>query len=84
MVIERDGAVVGFARTGPCRPRECHAGVAEVSVYVAREHRCEGVSRQATQAIIDAAEAAGFWKLVCGSSRRPAPAAPFSAPRWLP
>jgi phosphinothricin acetyltransferase len=64
IVIERDGAVVGFAETAPYRPRDCYAGVAEVSVYVAREHRGQGVGRQATQAIIDAAEAAGFWKLV--------------------
>ena len=39
IVIERDGSVVGFAETAPYRPRDCYAGVAEVSVYVAREHR---------------------------------------------
>jgi L-amino acid N-acyltransferase YncA len=38
--------------------------VAEVSIYVARASRGQGVGREATEAIIAAAEAAGFWKLV--------------------
>ena len=42
-VVERDGRVVGFAWTGEYRPRRAYAGVGEVSVYVARVARGQGV-----------------------------------------
>ncbi len=64
VVVEDDGAVVGFAATSTYRPRECYAGIAEFSVYVAREGRGRGVGRVAMLALIEAARAAGFWKLV--------------------
>ncbi|TMC32618.1 MAG: N-acetyltransferase family protein [Chloroflexi bacterium] len=63
-VVERDGRVVGFAWTGEYRPRRAYAGVGEVSVYVARVARGQGVGRLALAVLIDAAEARGFWKLV--------------------
>jgi L-amino acid N-acyltransferase YncA len=63
-VVERDGEVVGFASTSPYRTRECYEGVAEFGVYVAREHRGTGAGREAMAALVDAAEAAGFWKLL--------------------
>src|ERR687888_503021 len=36
IVAERDGQVVAGAAAGPYRPRECYAGVAELSVYADR------------------------------------------------
>jgi phosphinothricin acetyltransferase len=60
----REGAVVAFAATSTYRPRECYAGIAEFSVYVAREARGHGAGRLAMEALIEAAEGAGFWKLV--------------------
>src|SRR5262249_39101859 len=53
-----------FASTSDYRPRDCYAGVAEFSVYAAREARGRGAGRMAMNALIDAARAAGFWKLV--------------------
>ncbi len=64
VVVEQGGEVVGFASTSIYRPRECYAGVAEFSVYVARAASGRGVGRLAMQALIRASEAAGFWKLV--------------------
>jgi L-amino acid N-acyltransferase YncA len=64
VVVEQGGDVLGFASTSLYRPRECYAGVAEFSVYVARSARGRGVGRLAMQALIRAAEAARFWKLV--------------------
>lgn len=75
VVEDRDG-VIAFASCSTYRPRECYAGVAEVSVYVARSARRQGVGRLAMAALIDAAEHEGFWKLVSrvfpenGASRR--------------
>jgi phosphinothricin acetyltransferase len=64
VVAEREGAIVAFASTSTYRPRECYDGVAEFSVYVAREARGHGAGRAAMEALIAAAAAAGFWKLV--------------------
>ncbi len=64
VVAERDGGVAGFGDTAAYRPRECYAGVAEFNVYVAREWRRRGVGREVMVSLIDAAEAAGFWKLL--------------------
>ena len=64
VVVEHGGDVVAFAATSNYRPRECYAGIAEFSVYVARAARGRGAGRVAMEALIDAAEAAGFWKLV--------------------
>jgi L-amino acid N-acyltransferase YncA len=64
VVVEGDGAVVAFAATSAYRPREAYAGVAEFSVYVARDRRRSGAGRAAMVALIAAAEAAGFWKLL--------------------
>lgn len=64
VVVERDAAVVGWAGTSTYRPRECYRGVAEFSVYVARDARGRGVGLEAMRALVSAAEAAGFWKLL--------------------
>ncbi len=64
VVVEDAGQVVAFATASLYRPRECYSGVAEFSVYVARESRGQGAGRAALQALIAAAAAAGFWKLL--------------------
>src|SRR5262245_40518968 len=64
VVVEAGGRIVAFASTSTYRPRECYAGVAEFSVYVLRAARGRGAGRLAMQALIEAAETAGFWKLV--------------------
>jgi phosphinothricin acetyltransferase len=56
--------VIGFAATSLYRARDCYAGIAEFSVYVARDARARGVGRMAMEALFTAARAAGFWKLV--------------------
>ncbi|HEV2742994.1 MAG TPA: arsinothricin resistance N-acetyltransferase ArsN1 family A [Rubrobacter sp.] len=64
IVVVKDGDVVAFAATSEYRPRECYAGVAEFSVYADRAARGRGAGRVAMEALIRAAERAGFWKLV--------------------
>lgn len=56
--------IVAFAATFPYRSRECYAGIAEFSVYVAREWRGRGIGRLTMLALIEAATRAGFWKLL--------------------
>jgi phosphinothricin acetyltransferase len=64
VVESADGDIVAFASTSAYRPRECYAGIAEFSVYVARSARGLGAGRVAMDALIDAVRKAGFWKLV--------------------
>jgi len=64
VVVENGGAVVAFASTSSYRSRECYAGIAEFSVYVGRNQRGTGAGRVAMTALIEAATAAGYWKLL--------------------
>ncbi len=64
VVVEHGEEVVAFASTSSYRGRPCYAGIAEFSVYVARQHRGAGAGWVAMMALIEAAEAAGYWKLL--------------------
>lgn len=64
VAVEDESAVVAFAATFAYRPRACYAGIAEVSVYVDRTSRGHGAGHMALAGLIDAAKAAGFWKLL--------------------
>jgi phosphinothricin acetyltransferase len=64
VVAEDAGKVIAFAATSTYRPRECYRGVAEVSVYVARDHRRRGAGRLVLEALFEACKEAGYWKLV--------------------
>jgi phosphinothricin acetyltransferase len=55
--------VVGFARVSPYSDRCVYEGVGEHGVYVARAARGGGVGRQLLEAVCEAAEQAGLYKL---------------------
>lgn len=64
VVVEKEGRAIAFASTSNYRTRECYAGIAEFSVYVARDARGRGAGTVAMRALIEAAKSAGIWKLV--------------------
>jgi L-amino acid N-acyltransferase YncA len=64
VVVEAGGEVIAFASTSSYRSRECYAGIAEFSVYVARKARGQGAGTVAMRALLDAVKPAGIWKLV--------------------
>jgi phosphinothricin acetyltransferase len=64
VVAERDGQVVAWAAASQYRTRECYAGVAEYSVYTAREARGTGAGLAVLRALLVASEERGLWKLV--------------------
>jgi phosphinothricin acetyltransferase len=64
VVVEERKEVVAFSSTSTYRDRPCYAGIAEFSVYVARDRRGMGVGHVAMTALLQAAEAAGYWKLL--------------------
>lgn len=55
--------VVGWAALAPVSRRQCYAGVAEASVYVAGSHRGLGIGRKLLVALVTESESAGIWTL---------------------
>lgn len=64
LVATIDGRVLGWANVSSYRTRECYAGIGEFSIYVHEDARGSGVGRVLLPQLIDAARAAGFWKLL--------------------
>jgi L-amino acid N-acyltransferase YncA len=55
--------VIGWAALTPASSRECYAGVAENSVYVANAARGRGVGLALLEALVAGADAAGIWTI---------------------
>ncbi len=68
LVAESEGrsgpTVHGWIRASTYRSRDCYAGVAEFSVYVAESARGQRVGDALMAAFLPACEAAGFWKIL--------------------
>jgi len=62
-VAELDGQVVGWAAASPVSTRDCYAGVAETSIYVADGQRGRGVGKALIRKQVTAADEAGLWTL---------------------
>jgi L-amino acid N-acyltransferase YncA len=63
LVADLLGEVVGWAALSLASKRRCYTGVAENSVYVAREARGLGIGRTLLDALFAGAEAAGIWTI---------------------
>jgi len=57
------GEIVGWGALSPVSQRPAYRGVAEASVYVARDHRGEGIGGLLLDALIEASETEGIWTL---------------------
>ena len=64
LVAERDGQVLGWIGASAYRPRECYAGIAEFSVYVAGVAQGQRVGDRLMEAFLPACAAAGLWKVL--------------------
>jgi L-amino acid N-acyltransferase YncA len=64
-LVARDdaGEVVAWAALSPVQRKSAYRGVAEGSLYVREDARGTGVGRKLSEAMIEAAEAAGIWTL---------------------
>lgn len=64
VVLERDGTVIAVAWVSAYRPRRCYEGIAEFSVYTAREARGSGAGSRVLGALLQECEQRGFWKVL--------------------
>ena len=62
-VVAEDGAIAGFARVSPYSDRCVYAGIGEHGVYVARAARGRRLGVALLDALAEACEAAGYYKL---------------------
>lgn len=58
-----DGRILGWAAASPVSSRAAYRGVIEHSVYVHREQRGRGVGAVLLGALVEGAEAAGYWTI---------------------
>lgn len=61
---ETGSGVLGWAKLSDYSDRCCYQGIAEVSIYVARDARGKGAGRRLVEAACAAAAERGLWKLV--------------------
>ena len=63
LVAKKGSQIVGWAALSPVSSRYVYRGVAEVSVYVGKSYRGDGVGKKLLNALIRACEEAGIWTL---------------------
>lgn len=62
-LVAHDGEVRGWAALAPYSDRSCYRGVAEISIYVARDARGRGVGRALLERLCTEADEAQIWTL---------------------
>ncbi len=63
LVAREEDKLIGWAALSPISRRHAYSGVAEVSVYVARNNRGQGVGRALLERLIVESEGNGIWTL---------------------
>ena len=63
LIAHDEQTISGWAALSPVSQRQAYAGVAEVSVYVAANHRNAGVGRALLEVLITESEKNGIWML---------------------
>ncbi|WP_179037912.1 arsinothricin resistance N-acetyltransferase ArsN1 family A [Paenibacillus sp. URB8-2] len=64
LVAERDDEVLGWTSLNPYSHRCAYSGVADLSIYIDRESRGQGVGSSLLQALEDVAKEEDFYKIV--------------------
>ncbi|PLS15861.1 GNAT family N-acetyltransferase [Bacillus sp. M6-12] len=64
LVAENEGQVVGWASLNQYNNRKAYAGVADLSIYISRDHRRKGIGQQLLHTIERSAKENGFHKII--------------------
>ncbi|GAA2739999.1 GNAT family N-acetyltransferase [Terrabacter aerolatus] len=70
LVLEEDGAVVGYAYAGPFKERAAYRWSCEVSVYLAQDRRGRGGGRRLYEALLERLTARGY-RMAAGGMTQP-------------
>ena len=65
-IAETNNDVIGFGVLSQVSKRNVYKGVAELTIYVAENHRGKGVGKQLLEVLILESENEGFWMLQAG------------------
>ncbi len=63
LVATENGKALGWVALLPVSSRACYKGVAECSIYIAKESRGKGIGKLLMAAMISESEANGIWTL---------------------
>jgi phosphinothricin acetyltransferase len=66
LVARSNGHALGWGALSPVSSRCCYGGVAEVSIYVGKDRRGQGIGAALLRAMIDQSEKSGIWTLQAG------------------
>lgn len=66
LVARANETIIGWAALSPVSSRRVYSGVAEVSVYVAKDFRGRGIGKALLRALVDCSEQQGIWTLQAG------------------
>jgi phosphinothricin acetyltransferase len=66
LVAREGGTVLGWAALAPYSDRSCYRGVAENSIYIARNARGRGIGRALLERLCREADAAQIWTIQAG------------------
>ncbi len=66
LVMRAGNRVLAWAALSPVSSRCVYSGVAELSLYVAAEHRGKGIGSALLRALVDSSERSGIWTLQGG------------------
>lgn len=63
LVARLENKVLGWAALSPTSSRCVYKGAAEVSIYIGKEYRGQGIGKAILRALIEMSEKNGFWTL---------------------
>lgn len=69
IALKQNNEILGWASLAPVSKREVYNGVAEVSVYVCKKHRGNGVGKKLLNELIKISEKNNIWTLQSGIFR---------------
>jgi phosphinothricin acetyltransferase len=69
LIGQMDGEIVGWAALSPVSSRCVYGGVAEVSIYISKNHRGKNIGNALLKELITESEKNGIWTLQSGVFR---------------
>lgn len=69
LVARSEDNILGWAALSPTSSRSCYSGVVEVSLYIDKKYRGQGIGTSLLNEIIRQSEENGIWTLYCSIIR---------------